>query len=55
MSRHQASVPLETVFCKVEGELGQVSLKCLSVDVWKFLNMEVALLSTVLQSRMMAL
>lgn len=42
---------LETAFCKVEGELGQVWLKCPSVDLWKFLNMEVALLSSVLQSR----
>lgn len=51
MSRHQASVSLETAFCKVEWELGQVLLKYLSVDLWKLLNMEVALLSTVLQSR----
>lgn len=46
MSRHQ-----ESAFCKVERELGQVLLKYLSVDLWKLLNMEVALLSTVLQSR----
>lgn len=42
---------METAFCKVEWELGQVLLKYLSVDLWKLLNMEVAVLGTVLQSR----
>lgn len=40
------AVLLENAFCKVEWELGQVSFKIShGVDLWKLLNMEVALLS----------